>query len=94
MTMNLSSPVDHPAVSVSTTATRLISNATVIARGVRKGIFIQPEGTVYIGGPSVTASTGIKLVADQTFFLEAQQGQEWYGIAASGTVNVRVLPVF
>lgn len=89
----LDKPRDVAAVSVTTTATNLISD-TVDGYGPRRGAFLQPEGTVYLGGSGVTSSTGIKLVADQVLYLEAQHGQGWYAIASSGTVNVRVVPVY
>lgn len=92
--LKLNAPMDHPVVTATTTAGKVITDADVIARGVRKGVYLQPEGTVYVGGASVTSSTGIKLVADQVFFIELAQGQELYAITASGSVSVRVLPVF
>lgn len=89
----LNAPRDVAAVSVGVAATKLISN-TVEAFGPRRAISIQPEGTVYVGGPNVTAATGIKLVADQIWEIPFQTGQGWYAIASAGTVNVRVLPVY
>lgn len=86
-------PRDVAAVSVGVAATKLISN-TVEGYGARRAVYLQPEGTVYVGGPSVTTATGIKLVADQVWELPSQNGQGWYAIAASGTVNVRVVPVY
>lgn len=88
----LNVPHDASAVAVSTTATKLITD-TVNGYKPRRGVFVQPEGTVYLGGPSVTTSTGIKLVADQILFLESQHGQGWHAITSAGSVNVRVVPV-
>lgn len=93
MADQLNAPRDVAAVSVTTSATKLISD-TAEGYGARRGVFIQPEGTVYIGGASVTTGTGIKLVADQVSYLENIHGQGWHAIAAAGSVNVRVVPVY
>lgn len=91
--IELNGPHDVAAVSVGTTATKLLPDAEA-AKGRRFGVYIQPEADIFVGGPSVTTSTGLLIIADQILFQEWTYGQEWYGVAAAGTVNVRVVPVF
>ena len=82
-------PVSTTAVSVTTSATQLLSSPPAQLRG----IFIHPtNGTIYIGGSTVTTTTGIPLTSGSTLYVENPQGTTWYAIG-SGTVDVRVLPV-
>lgn len=88
----LNDPQDVANVSVTTSATALITTTVHALKHRAGGVFIQPADTIYIGGPSVTTTTGIKITADQIVWLPTDTGRQWYAIAG-GTVAVRVLPV-
>jgi hypothetical protein len=49
------------------------------------------SGSVYLGGSAVTASTGMHLPSNQTITITLPVGEALYGIASSGTTDVRVL---
>jgi hypothetical protein len=49
------------------------------------------SGSVYLGGSAVTASTGLHLSNNQTITITLPLGEALYGIASSGTTDVRVL---
>lgn len=78
---------DYGAVSVGVTATRIITG-----RSDLKGVIITPLGTTYIGIDSnVTVNTGEILYSGDVF---SDSGTNMftgdiYGIAESGSVNVR-----
>lgn len=92
--INLNQPKDTTAVSVTTTATKLMASPATAARTTR-GVFIQPtNGDIYVGGPSVTSSTGLLITSGTIIFVEWSQGDRWFARTASGTVDVRVLPVY
>ena len=76
------------AVSVTTTATKLAdSNPS------RKCVSVQPtDGTIYYGPSSVTTSNGLPVASGQTLE-DAHEKDSVFGIAAAGTVNVRVSEV-
>lgn len=90
---HLNQPKDVSAVTVTTTATKLMASPDPARR--HRGVFIQPtNGTVYLGGPSVTSSTGLPVTSGTTVWIEWTTGDRWFARAASGTVDVRVVPVF
>ena len=49
------------------------------------------SGSVYLGGSVVTSSTGLHLPSNQTITITLPVGESLYGIASSGTTDVRVL---
>lgn len=89
----LNNPRDIAAVSATTTAARLLT----VAQGdvvSRAGVYIVPtNGTVYLGGSAVTSSTGFPVDSGEKFYVEWVLGSNWYVITASGTVDVRVVPI-
>jgi hypothetical protein len=75
-------------VTVGTTPTLLAPPTTD-----RRLLFFQVRGagTVYLGGPNVSATDGIALDSTATPTpIDNLTGEAWYGIAASGTVSVYV----
>ena len=49
------------------------------------------SGSSYLGDSSVTSSSGLHLPNNQTIEIHLPLGETLYGIAGSGTTNVRVL---
>ncbi len=90
----LNNPLDVTAVSVTASATKLRTTAT--PGRPQMGVYIQPtDGDIYVGGPSVTTSTGFLLPAGTIWFQEWTTGDRWYAIRSGGSnVNVRVVPVY
>lgn len=90
----LNNPLDTTAVSVTSTATKLRASATPGRPQV--GVFLNPtDGDIYVGGPSVTTSTGFFLPSGTIMFVEWTTGDRWYAIrAAAANVNVRIVPVY
>ena len=89
--------ITNTAVSVGTDATSLSA-----ASGHREVLgFHVPTGgaTVYIGGPGVTTTNGWPIVAGTAFMVTNDSGvvlapdEEWYGIVAASTQDVRILQV-
>ena len=90
----LNKPVDLAVLVATGAAARILGETAANQhRGQRAGVWIQPEGTVAIGGSAVTFATGLKLVADQLVFVEWKSGAEWYVITGGGNVNLRRLSV-
>ncbi len=83
--------VDTAAVNVTTTATKLMSETDGDLKGLR-GVMLQGSADFYLGGPAVTSSTGILIPAGTIANLTTFYGTNIYGITASGTSTVRVLP--
>lgn len=82
-------PTDTAAVSVGTTATALL--AATPAKMV--GVCLQPtDGNIWIGGASVTSSTGMQVNNLERVCLDAFNGGALYGIATPSAVSTRVLP--
>lgn len=86
--------VNSRAVTVTTDATRLDGTSdlddSISGQGI--AVFNNGEATVYLGGPSVTTSTGVPVTAGTWgpgFDLSVSDAL--YGIVASGTVEVRVI---
>jgi hypothetical protein len=49
------------------------------------------SGSSYLGDSSVTSSSGLHLPNNQTIEIHLPLGETLYGVAGSGTTNVRVL---
>lgn len=49
------------------------------------------SGSSYLGDSTVTSSSGLHLPNSQTIEIHLPLGQTLYGVAGSGTTNVRVL---
>lgn len=85
--------VSSRAVSVGTTATALDTEGeTDGIKGTSLAVYNNGASTVYIGGSGVTTANGAPVAAGSwgpSFDLNAQD--RLYGIAASGTVEVRVI---
>jgi hypothetical protein len=77
------------AVSVGTTPTDLTQASITGASYHRMLVYNAGSATVYIGGPSVTTSNGLPLAPGASIGVGARS--ELYGVAASGTHEVRVL---
>lgn len=78
------------AVTVGTNPALLASNDSI-----RKAVIIAnnaSSGTLYIGNIGVTAANGIPIAAG-TSFVDTISQDAWYGIASSGTLDVRILSV-
>lgn len=67
--------------SVGTSATLLV---TADADGSRAVIY-SPSAALYVGGSSVTTSTGFLVPAGGSFDLELAPSEKLYGVAASTT---------
>lgn len=85
--MFFDSPQTLAAVSATTTAAAV---STIQASNV-VGLMIQPtDATIYVGSSGVTALTGIKVDAGQSYSIATKTPKDWYVITASGTADVRV----
>lgn len=81
----------YGALSVTTTATELKVNASVLAG--RTTMYAQPQdGDVYFGfNSSVTTATGTKVAQDATLVVEDPDARvKIYLITSSGSVDVRI----
>jgi hypothetical protein len=81
--------MNSQAFTVGTTASRLVTSS-VSTRQI--SIHPQGNGTVYIGGSTVTTATGMlteKAAVPYTFVLPAYN--ELWAIVPTGTVDVRVM---
>jgi hypothetical protein len=81
------------AVSVTTSATRLdTAGGASGPAGSAIAVYNNGASTVYLGGASVTTSSGFPLAAGASFAVDLKEnGDVLYGIVASGTVEVRTL---
>lgn len=87
---NWVTPVDAAAKSI--TGNSAVQLYTTGAPKIA-GLWIQPtDGTIYLGGASVTPSTGLPLVSGQTFTLTCTPCSGHYA-TSSATVNTVVVPV-
>jgi hypothetical protein len=82
------------AVTVSTTATDLLSASDDDRAGRSVAVYNASDATVYIGGADVTTANGIP-IATLTWGpgLDLSPGNALYGIVAASTKSVRVLEV-
>lgn len=81
------------AVTVATTATRLdTTDETDSVSGSSIAVYNNGSAIVYVGGSDVTTANGAPVAASSWGpSLDLDPGEAWYGIVASGTVEVRVL---
>lgn len=78
-----------PSLTVGNTACTTSATSILAANYERKGFVIKAhDGTLYLGGASVTTSTGYPLAVGESISSTAFLGAV-YGITASGTVNAR-----
>lgn len=49
--------------------------------------------TVYLGGPGVTTSNGIPVLANGGAYEDVTTVDDWYAVTASGTGDLRILEV-
>lgn len=80
------------AVTVTTTATRLdTTDETDSVSGSSLVVYNNGSATVYVGGSDVTTANGLPVAASAWGpGVDLDPGEAWYGIVASGTVEVRV----
>ena len=75
------------AVTVTTSPTLLVA-----ADNQTRIIWLHTtSGSSYLGGSTVTDATGLHLENNSTMEIHLPLGESLYGIASSGTTNVRVL---
>jgi hypothetical protein len=75
------------AITVTTSPTLLIS-----ADNQNRICYLHTtSGSSYLGDSSVTSSTGLHLENNSTIEIHLPLGETLYGIASTGTTNVRVL---
>jgi hypothetical protein len=77
------------AVSVGGTPTLLPT--TALANRERLIVYNNGSATVYLGGSTVTTSTGLPVLPGAAWTLDCGPDQAVYAIAQAGTQNVRVL---
>ena len=91
---SLSGSVHQTATSVTSTLTQLPSYGVLDNR--RAIVFYNNSSTVtvYIGGSTVTSSTGLPL-EPKSYSPSFDSGplQKWYGITSAGTADVRVIEI-
>ena len=90
---NLNQPIDCLPTIVATQPSQIINPSVLDAQPELKGVFVQPDAEVYLGGPEVNSATGIKLNPDQILYLDWSEGFQWYACTPAGTANLRVLPI-
>jgi len=81
----------HASKSVGTTATLLACGTETMDRRTAIYIFNNGLAIIYIGGSNVTTSNGIPVPPNGDFLI--QTGTDLYAVAASGTVDVRIMEV-
>lgn len=79
-------------VVVANTAT-LVHSSAVGQKGRPEAIIVHNDGAniIYLGGSNVTTSNGMPIIVDAYVSIDLQQGDNLYGIVASGTENLRKL---
>lgn len=86
VTLGAGETLAHNAVSCTGTATLIkaanYERASITVRAI--------DGTVYIGGASVTSSTGFPIYIGESYTFQAHLGAV-YGITSSGTTIVRYI---
>lgn len=84
--------VSSSAVTVTNSATALNAASDSDSRaGFSVLVYNNGSSTVYIGGPSVTSTTGVPLTASNSISVDVYPGDVLYGITASGSVSCIVL---
>lgn len=81
----------HAAVSVGTTPTRLACGTSTMERRTVLYFFNNGSATIYIGGPNVSTGNGVPVPPNGDFMIPT--GVDLYAVAASGTVDVRVMEI-
>jgi hypothetical protein len=83
----------HGAVSVTTSPTALRVGAGDATN--RRSLLIQNRGTqpIFVGGATVSTLTGIEIEIGTSMNVPLGEAQTLYGVAASGTHDVRVMEV-
>lgn len=84
------------AVTVTTSATAIVPNSLIsAANGGTTFEVYNADGSaaVNLGGSGVTTANGIPLGAGASKVMFLAPGQELYGIASSGTIEVRVMRI-
>ena len=75
------------AVTVTTSPTLLVS-----ADNLPRTCYLHStSGSTYLGNSAVTSATGLHLPNNQTITIIVPFGETLYGVASSGTTDVRVL---
>jgi hypothetical protein len=80
-------------MTVKTTKITVDATADLLGVGVGgKGssLAINPAADIYVGGSDVTSATGYLVSAGVNFIVDLEQGEELYGITASGSSVVSV----
>lgn len=90
-------PIRTSAPTVTTTATALGESSS---RRTELVVVAPETGTVYIGGPTVTAANGYPLVegdapfnASRVIQSDSAPSEAWHAITSTGTATVRVLEI-
>lgn len=80
----------HTSAAPTTSATSLLA-----ANTSRIVAVLQNAGTidVFIGASGVTTSNGLLLQANGARYVDDESSDEWFGITASGTGDIRVMEV-
>lgn len=92
---SLNTPVDVSAVSVTNSATKLLSGVAIATQANYAGFWLNPtNGEIAVGGPSVATTTGVLVASGEKIWIPWKRGQGWYAIRTGGSnVDVRVVPV-
>lgn len=82
------------APSVGTAAT-LLTTTVDSSRGTQGVVVAVPAGgvTVFVGGASVTAAAGFPVAAGSSLSVDLDNGEQLFGVVASGSQAVNVLQV-
>lgn len=80
-------------VTVSTTPTLLATGASVGAQVSEVHLQNLSGVDIYVGGPDVATTTGLKVVSSDSIFgpIAIKAGADLYGIVAAATQPIRVL---
>lgn len=80
-------------VSVGTTETELTGAQTDTIAGQSVVVKLPSAATasVFLGGTGVTTTTGFELTAGSSISMDLGQGEQLFGIVATGTQTVHVL---
>lgn len=92
--VDVNSPVDTAAISVTASITPLIA-ASLVPLQPFKELWINPtDGEIAVGGAAVTSATGVLVGAGEKLVIPWTRGRGFYAVRTGGSsVNVRILPV-
>lgn len=84
-------PISAAVVTVTTAATLLSSGGD--GSGTLRSVIIRNDSAVdvYVGGPTVTIATGLRIPATSYLPLDLDISDALYGIVAAGSEPVQVL---